>query len=77
MVLRDRGADQGWQIFKNAFHRAQELSVPRWKKSGKEGKRPAWLSGNLLVKLKSKRERHRQWKQGQVTWEEYKNADWL
>jgi len=49
MVLRDRTAEQSWQIFKDAFHRAQELSVPckssvRCKKSGKEGKRWAWLS---------------------------------
>jgi len=43
-VLRDRGAEQSWQILKDAFQRAQELSVPRCKKSGKEGKRLAWLS---------------------------------
>jgi len=44
IVLRDRGAEQSWQIFKDAFHRAQERSVPRCKNSGKQGKRPAWLS---------------------------------
>ena len=44
MALRDRGAEQSWQIFKDAFHRAQELSIPRCKKSGKEWKRLAWLS---------------------------------
>jgi len=43
-ALRDTGAEQSWQIFKNAFHRVQELSVPRCKKSGKEGKTPAQLS---------------------------------
>ena len=43
-ALRDKGAEQSWQIFKDAFHRAQELSIPRCKKSGKEGKRLAWLS---------------------------------
>ena len=43
-VLRERGTEQSWQIFKDTFHRAQELSVPKCKKSGKEGKRPAWLS---------------------------------
>jgi len=31
----------------------------------------------MLVKLKSKRELHRQWKQGQVSWEEYRDADRL
>ncbi|KAK4806963.1 LOW QUALITY PROTEIN: hypothetical protein QYF61_027330 [Mycteria americana] len=70
-VLTDKGAEQSWQIFKDAFHKAQELSVPRCRKSGKEGKRPAWLDRDLLVKLKSKRELHRQWK---GTWEEYRDA---
>ena len=55
-------------------YRAQELSVPRCKNSGKERKRPAWLSGDLLVRLKGKRELHRQWKQGQVSWEEHRDA---
>lgn len=26
-----------------------------------------------MVKLKGKKQRHRQWKQGQVTWEEYRD----
>ena len=47
------------QIFKDAYHTAQELSVPRCKKSGKQGKRPAWLSQDMLVKLNSKRGLHR------------------
>jgi len=41
---------------------------------GKEGKRLAWLSQDLLVKLKGRRELHRQWKQGQVSWEECRDA---
>ena len=44
MVLRDKGTEKSWQIFKDAFHTVQELSLPRCKNSGKEGKRPAWLS---------------------------------
>ncbi|KFQ55458.1 hypothetical protein N334_10646, partial [Pelecanus crispus] len=72
-VLRNRGTEQSWEIFKDTFHGVQELSVPRCKKSGKEGKKPAWLSRDLLVKLKSKRERHR-WEQGQGAWEEYREA---
>jgi len=73
-ALRDRGAEQSWQIFKDAFCREQELSVPRCKKSGKGGKRPAWLSRHLLAKLKGKRGLHRQWKQEQVSWEEYRDT---
>jgi len=48
--------------------------IPRCKKSGKKGKRLAWLSRDLLVKLKGKRELHRQRKQGQVCWEEYRDS---
>jgi len=74
MVLRDRGAEQSWQIFKDDFQRAQELSVPRCEKLGKEGKGPAWLSRDLLVKLKGKRDPRRQWKQGQGSCEEYRDT---
>ena len=71
MVLRDRGTEQSWQVFKGVFRRAQELSIPKWKKSSREGKRPAWLRQEMLVKLRKKRELHRQWKQGLAYWEEY------
>ncbi|PKU48851.1 dynein heavy chain axonemal-like [Limosa lapponica baueri] len=72
---RDKEAEQTWQILKDAFHRAQELSILRCKKSGIEDKTPSWLSQDLLVKLKGKKEMQRQWKQGQVSsWEEYRDA---
>ncbi|PKU42375.1 hypothetical protein llap_7322 [Limosa lapponica baueri] len=81
-ALRDKGAEQSWQVVKDAFHIEQDLSFSRCKKSGEEGKRSAWLSRNLLVKLNGKNEMHRQWKQGQVSWEEYREAaqlcrDWV
>ncbi|XP_069631231.1 LOW QUALITY PROTEIN: uncharacterized protein [Haliaeetus albicilla] len=44
------------------------------KKSGKEGRRPAWLGKDLLVELKRKKEMHRQWKRGHASWEEYRDA---
>jgi len=34
-ALGDKGAEQSWQMFKDTFHRAQELSIPKCKKSGK------------------------------------------
>ncbi|PKU49447.1 nedd4-binding protein 2-like 2 [Limosa lapponica baueri] len=75
--LKDKGAEQSWQVFKDTFHRTQALLIPRRKKSGKESKRLAWLSWDLLVKLKGEKEMHRQWKQGQISWEEYRDAAWL
>ncbi|PKU46875.1 nedd4-binding protein 2-like 2 [Limosa lapponica baueri] len=62
-ALRDMGVEQSLQVFKDAFLNTQELSTPRRKKSEKEGKRPTWLSRDLLVKLKGKTEILRQWKQ--------------
>jgi len=50
-------------MFMEAFFRVLELSMPRCRKSGKEGKRLAWLNLDLLVKLKSKKKMHRQRKQ--------------
>ncbi|KFO76748.1 hypothetical protein N303_02927, partial [Cuculus canorus] len=73
MVLQYKGAEQSWKIFKEAFHKVQERSVPVCRKSGRKGKRPAWLSQDLLVKLK-KKELHRQCKQGQGTWDMYRDA---
>jgi len=35
-ALRDNGAEQSRQIFMDTFHRAQQLSVPMCKKSGKQ-----------------------------------------
>jgi len=69
-----QGAERSWQIFKDVFHRAQELSAPSCKKLDKEGKRLAWLSQDLLVKLQGKKEMHRQWKQGQASWEEHRDS---
>jgi len=40
----DKRAGQSWPVFRDTFHRVQELLIPRRKKSGKEGKRLAWLS---------------------------------
>jgi len=52
----------------------QELFIPKCKKSGREGKKPAWLRQETLVRLRKKRELHRQWKQGLASWEEYREA---
>lgn len=51
--------------------------IPRSKKSGKEAKRLAWLSRDLLVKLQGKKQMSRQWKQGQVSWGKYRDEVWL
>ena len=53
-LSRDMGTEQSWQFFKVTFLRAQELFVPQNKKSGRQGRKPAWLSKDLLVRLRDK-----------------------
>lgn len=50
--------------------------IPMCKKLGKEGRRPAWLCKDHLVKLKHKKEINMQWKQGHTSWEEYRDTAW-
>ena len=61
--------EQSWLLFKDAFLRAQELSIPQNRKAGREGR-----NQHGLVKLRKKKGKYRQWKQGHVTWEEYRDA---
>ncbi|KAK4810454.1 LOW QUALITY PROTEIN: hypothetical protein QYF61_004234 [Mycteria americana] len=72
-ALRDKGANECWEIFKDIFLRAQEISIPMCKKSGRGGQRPAWLSQDLLAKLKHKNKMHRQLRQGYTSWGDYRD----
>lgn len=56
------------------LHREQELAMPRCKKSRKDGKRHEWISWDLLVKLKDKKEMQRQWEQRLISWEGYRDT---
>ena len=67
---------KGWLLFKDVFLRAQELSVPQNKKAGRGGRKKAWLGKDLLVKLREKYRLYQLWKQGRVTWGEYRDAVW-
>lgn len=40
-ALRDKVAEQSWQLFKHTFLGAQELSIPTCMQSGKECRTPA------------------------------------
>lgn len=62
------------RFFRTFSKKHKGLSIPRCKKPGKEGKRPAWMCQELLVRLKCEKEMHRQWKQGQVSWKEYRDT---
>jgi len=60
-----KGMEQIWQIFKDNFLHKQ---------LGRGGSKPAWLSKDQLVKLRDEEEMYKQWMQGNVAWEERRNA---
>lgn len=54
-----------------------ELSVPQYRKTNRGGRKPPPLNMDLLVKLREKKGKYRQCKQGCVIWEEYRGAVWM
>jgi len=73
-ALEGRGVHECWLLFKHHFLHAQERCIPLTKKSRKGGRRPAWVNKELLAELRWKRKVHGMWKEGQATWEEYRNV---
>ena len=73
-ALQGRGIQERWLLFKDHFFHAQDRCIPQSKKSRKGGRRPAWMSKEILAKLRWKRKVHGKWKEGQATWEEYRNV---
>lgn len=53
------------QHFKDAFQRAQELSVRQYRKTNRGDRKLARLGKGLLIKLKAKKDMS--WKQGHAT----------
>ncbi|KAK4810960.1 hypothetical protein QYF61_014432 [Mycteria americana] len=51
-----------------------EQAIPKCWKSSNQGRRPAWLSRDLLLELGWKRKVYGHWKQGQATREDYRDA---
>jgi len=73
-ALEGRGGQESWSLFKYHFLHAQDWCIPLSKKSSKGGRRPTWMSKELLEELRWKRKVHGMWKEGQGTWEEYRNV---
>ena len=71
-ALEGRGLQESWSLFKHHLLHAQDWCIPMSKKSRKGGRTPAWMSKEILVKLKWKKV-YGMWKERQATWEEYRN----
>jgi len=50
--MKGKGAQESWLIFKENFLRAQEQTILLYRKTNSSGRRPAWLSQELLNELK-------------------------
>jgi len=66
-ALEGRGVQESRSLFKHHFLHAQERCIPLNKKSSKGGRRPTWMSKELLVELRWKRKLCGMWKEGQAT----------
>jgi len=73
-ALEVRGVQESWSLFKHHFVHAQDWYIPLSKKSSTGGRRPAWMSKEILVELRCKRNVYGMCKEGQATWEEYRNV---
>ncbi|GAB0199653.1 lysine-specific histone demethylase 1A [Grus japonensis] len=73
-ALEGGGAQDSWLVFKDPLLQAQEQCIPTKRKSGRNAPRLAWMNKELLDKVKQKKEAYREWKQGQVVWEEYRGT---
>jgi len=53
-VLKGKGVQEGWTIFKEEVSKAQERAVPMCCKTNQQGRRPACLNRELLQGLRKK-----------------------
>uniref|UniRef100_A0A8B9ZFV9 Reverse transcriptase domain-containing protein n=1 Tax=Anas platyrhynchos TaxID=8839 RepID=A0A8B9ZFV9_ANAPL len=73
-VLKGRGVQEGWVLFKRQILMAQERSIPMCPKMSHRGRRPAWLNRELWLELRRKKRVYNLWKIGQATREDYKDV---
>jgi len=73
-ALEGSGVQKSWSLFKHHFLHAQDRCIPLRKKSSKGGRRQVWMSKKLLAELRRKGKVYEMWKEGQATWEEYRNV---
>lgn len=76
-MLEDKGTCESLAAFKQHFFQAQDrcrVQVGKSRKSGKEGRRPAWMIKELIDKIEGKKKVYEMWKKGLSSWEEYRRG---
>jgi len=64
-VLKGKGVQAGWTLFRQEVLNIQEQAVPMGRKTNQWGRRPAWLNRDFLLGLRKKRRVCHLWKKGQ------------
>ncbi|PKU29972.1 hypothetical protein llap_19725 [Limosa lapponica baueri] len=72
IVLKGKGVQEGWTLFKKEILKAQEQAVPMHRKIKGRGKCLAWLNKELLMGLMKEKRVYHLWKKGQAT-QEYRD----
>lgn len=63
--VEDKGSQK--RLTFNHFFQAQDGCIPKSKKSNRGGRRPTWMSKELMKKLKIKKKVYGMWKMGLAT----------
>ena len=66
-TVEGKGACERWLGLKHHFFQAQDWCIPKSKKMGKVGKGPAWMSKELMGKVRGKKKVCEMWKKGLST----------
>ncbi|RMC19030.1 hypothetical protein DUI87_03634 [Hirundo rustica rustica] len=73
-VLENKGVRERWVCFKMEILRAQEQTVPVCRKMSRQGKRPVWMSNEVLKELRNKKKMYHLFKEGLISQEVFKGA---
>ncbi|KFV53301.1 hypothetical protein N328_01413, partial [Gavia stellata] len=73
-VLKGKGVQEGWTLFKKEVLKVQEQAIPMCWKISQQERRLAWLNRELWMELREKKRVYDLWKKGQTSLEEYKNV---
>ncbi|KAJ7395040.1 adaptin ear-binding coat-associated protein 1 [Pitangus sulphuratus] len=73
-VFADAGIHQCWSLFKHHLLRHRSRQFPDDGSQAGEARRLVWLSRNLHLEIRQNKKVYAQWKQGQVMWEEFRDA---
>ena len=67
-------AQEAWTLIKMEILKPQEQAVPEWHNASHRGRRLVWMNRELLLRLWKKKRVHVLWKNGQDTWEDYREV---